>query len=434
MPARALKATLAIGLALLAGCSGYRYFDRSPTTELGGWTAQGGDVSRSFSGQTELAPPLVEVWRRDDGLCPWGVVASRGVLVFAGLNQLILGLDAATGELLWRWELRDNPNGPPQILGDKVYLSFDLPAYQVWCLDLATGARLWGRAPDEPPRALLAVEDGPWILSNRHLYQLSALEGELLDKIELPGRPLAGPPALWNEEPALLVKGAEGAGLWGPNLDEPLWYEGEPVAGPLIADEGVPVWIDRDGAGRRVDTISGDVISLGRPLSSPPAGLAAADAGVLSLARNGELARWYLDGDAEPQPLLPPGGVTLVPPLITGGYLWISRAENGLDCHALPPASAEPLWTWETDRAVLSTAVVGRLLVVTTAGGETVALAPAGDVPLVDEEPVVEELEGASDGDDGEEDDEEYAPFIDEPGRGSDNDPPADPPAVEVDG
>lgn len=432
MPARALKATLTVALVLLGGCSGYRYFDRSPTTNLGGWTAQGGDVLRSFSGQTELAPPLVEVWRRDDGLCPWGVVASRGVLVFAGLNQLVLGLDAATGELLWRWELRDNPNGPPQILGDKVYLSFDLPAYQVWCLDLATGARLWGRAPDEPPRALLAVEDGPWVLSNRHLYQLSALEGELLEKIELPGRPLAGPPALWNEEPALLVKGAEGAGLWGPNLDEPLWYEGEPVAGPLVTAEGVPVWIDRDGAGRRYDAASDAVVPLGLPLSSPPAGLAVADAGVLALARDGGLSHWYLDGES--QPLLPPGGVTLVPPLVTGGYLWISRAENGLDCHALAPASAEPLWTWETDRAVLSAAVVGGLLVVTTAGGETVALAPAGDVPLVDEEPVAEEPEGASDGDDDEEDDEEYAPFIDEPGGVIEDGQSADPPAVEVDG
>jgi outer membrane protein assembly factor BamB len=376
---------------VVAGCNGHRYDGLEPSSAFGGWTAAGGDLQRRNFSVEGPAPPLVESWRHEGIICPWGVVGNDGVIVLTGLNEQIIGLDAATGEELWSWEMTATPNGPPQIVGDRVYLSFDLPLAQVWCLDLSTGSRYWARAPEESPRHLVADPDGVWVVTSRELLRVSVREGELVERYELPGRPAAGPPVLLEGEPYLLLMGPEGGAFWSPSRSREWTFYDEPAAGPLLLDDGSTAWANRTGEGMAYDPATAQVVPFGRALGAPPAGLAADGLNVLALGRNGELQLWA--ALEEDRVLLPPDGVTLTPPLWAGDRVWISRAEGDLEAYSLSGGpGAELEYVWETERAVLSLARIDGMLVVTTAGGAVVALVH-GEPPA--EEPAGEDADTA---------------------------------------
>ncbi len=364
--------SLAVVALVLNGCSGHNFTGNAPTSNQGRWLGYGGGAERRFSADTAQQTPLVESWRWVSGVCPWGMTVHRGVAVYAGLQQGIFGLDAATGERIWSWTLPASPAAAPEISGDRVYLAVDLPLGEIWCLDLLDGARLWRRLLEELPRGLVADESGVWVLTTHYLYRFRALDGELLEEYELPGRPLAGPPALWVGEPVLLIKGLKGTGLWGPAWEEPVWFEGEPAVGPVVTEEGALAWLNRSGElGVYAGGEEGPLFYR-TPLTAPPAGIASAPEGLVLLGRDRSLV--IADIHGEMRPVLEPTAICLTPPVVTGGLVWIVEAEG--DISAVDLATGEEVYRHPTQKPVQGLVPLDGGLLVTTADGAGMLLVP----------------------------------------------------------
>ena len=377
---------------VIAGCSGHSFTGAAPTSNQGHWLGYGGGSERSFRAETVPDTPLVEAWRFESDLCPWGMVVTDGVAVYAGLQRGIFGLDAATGERLWSWTLPATPAAAPEIVGDAVYIALDLPLGEVWCLDLCDGTRRWRQLTDELPRALVADEEGVWVLSSRDLCRFRALDGEPVENHELPGRPLAGPPILWDGEPVLLVKGIEGTGLWSPAWEKTVWFDGEPAAGPVVTANGNLAWLDRDG-GLGVYARGEELRFYATPLTAPPAGMAGAPEGLVLLGRDRSLV--VADENGGMRPVLEPAAICLAPPVVTGGLVWIAEAEG--DLTAVDLASGEEVCRWATQKPVQGLTPSDGGLLVTTAEGVGMLLVSAPvevEVPVEGAVPESEEAEG----------------------------------------
>ncbi|MCK4594482.1 PQQ-binding-like beta-propeller repeat protein [bacterium] len=383
--------TLAIATLVLTGCSGHSFTGAAPTSNQGRWLGFGGGSERRFSTDTAPETPLVEAWRFESGVCPWGMTVHRGVAVYAGLQYGIFGLDAATGERIWSWTLPASPAAAPEIAGDHVYLAVDLPLGEIWCLDLLDGVRLWRRLLEELPQGLVADEGGVWVLTTHYLHRFRALDGELLEEHELPGRPLAGPLALWMGEPVLLMKGLKGTGLWGPAWEEPVWFEGEPAVGPVVTGEGVLAWLNRSGElGVYMGSEEGPLFYQ-TPLTAPPAGIASAPEGLVLLGRDRSLV--VADIHGEMRPVLEPTTICLTPPVVTGGLVWIVEAEG--DLSAVDLVTGEEVYRHPTDKPVQGLALLNGGLLVTTADGAGMLLVPApSEIDTPTEEAVDESTEG----------------------------------------
>ncbi len=364
---------LAIVALVLNGCSGHSFTGAAPTSNQGHWLGYGGGAERRFSANTAQETPLVEAWRWVSGVCPWGMTVHRGVAVYAGLQYGTFGLDAATGERIWSWTLPASPATAPEIAGDHVYLAVDLPLGEIWCLDLLNGARLWRRLLEELPRGLVADDGGVWVLTTRHLYRFHGLDGELIEVYELPGRPLAGPPVLWEGEPVLLLKGLKGAGLWGPVWEKPVWFEGEPAVGPVVTDVGALAWLNRSGElGVYAGGEEGPLFYR-TPLTAPPTGIASTPEGLVLLGRDRSLV--VADIHGEMRSVLEPTAICLTPPVVTGGLVWIVEAEG--DLSAVDLASGEEVYRHPTQKPVQGLVPLNGGLLVTTADGAGMLLITA---------------------------------------------------------
>ncbi|HUT98031.1 MAG TPA: PQQ-binding-like beta-propeller repeat protein [bacterium] len=336
---------------------------------------------------------MVEAWRFESDLCPWGMTVQDGVAVYAGLQHGIFGLDAATGEQLWSWTLPATPAAAPEIVGDAVYLALDLPLGEVWCLDLLDGTRRWRQLTDELPRALVADDGGVWVLSSRDLVRFRAIDGEPVEDHELPGRPLAGPPVLWDSEPVLMVKGLAGTGPWSPAWEKTVWFDGEPAAGPVVTAGDDLAWLDRNGELGVYARGEEEPRFYATPLTAPPAGMACTPEGLVLLGRDRSLAVAYDDG--EMRPVLEPAAICLAPPVVTGDLVWIAEAEG--DLIAVDLASGEEVYRWATEKPVQGLTPSDGGLLVTTADGVGMLLVPApvgAEVPVEEAVPVPEEGEG----------------------------------------
>jgi hypothetical protein len=392
MTRSALKAFVPTLLALaLAGCSGHSFTGAVPTSNQGHWLGYGGSSERRFHAETAPQTPLAEAWRFESDLCPWGMAVEGGVAVYAGLQHGVFGLDAATGERLWSWTLPATPAAAPEIAGDAVYLALDLPLGEVWCLNLADGTRRWRQLTDELPRALVADDAGVWVLSSRDLVRYRALDGEPEEPRELPGRPLAGPPVLWDGEPVILVKGIKGTGLWSPAWEKTLWFDGEPATGPVVTAGDDLAWLDRGGRLGVYARGEEEPRFYETPLTAPPAGMASAPEGLVLLGRDRSLV--VADENGALRPILEPAVICLTPPVVTGGLVWIAEAEG--DLVAVDLASGEEVYRWVTGKPVQGLTPLDGGLLVTTAGGVGMLLVPAPPETEVPIEGIVpESVEG----------------------------------------
>ncbi|MCD4733548.1 PQQ-like beta-propeller repeat protein [bacterium] len=320
--------TILLPLVLLAGCSGYTHF-ADPSGDGGDWLMSGGSVRRCNSASQKVAAPLVENWRYQAADLPWGMVASQGVAVYAGLSRGISGLDVETGEQLWQWSLPATPADAPAINQDSLYLAIDLPLTELWCLSLSDGSRCWRVLVEEShPRALLATDDGVWLLTNRALLRYHRDDGELLDEEEPPGRPLLSQLTLWNDEPILVFRGVRGSGLWSPEWDEPLWLSGEPAAGPLVTERGQLCWANRDGSLWLLESKEAEPRQILEAQNTPPAGIACQGDRIILLGRNGSLM--LVEPTGEATQLREAEAITLAPPLWLGELIWLIEAEGDL--------------------------------------------------------------------------------------------------------
>jgi outer membrane protein assembly factor BamB len=384
---RRLESLIPPVLALvLAGCSGHSFTGEPPTSNQGRWPGYGGGPERRFYAETAPETPLAEAWRFESDLCPWGMTVQGGIAVYAGLQHGVFGLDAVTGGRIWSWTLPASPAAAPEMAGDRVYLAVDLPLGEVWCLDLSDGTRLWRRLLEELPRGLVSDSEGVWVLTTRRLYRFRGLDGELVEDRELPGRPLAGPPALLGDGPVVLVKGLKGAALWSPAWEGPVWFEGEPSAGPIATEDGAAAWLNRSGELGVYARGMEEPLFYPTPLTAPPTGVAATPDGLVLLGRDRSLV--VADPGGGMRPVLESSAICLTPPVVTGGLVWIVEAEG--DLVAVDLASGEEVCRWKTEKPVQGLSPLDGGLLVTTADGVGMLLVP---VPVEVDLPVEETVE-----------------------------------------
>ncbi len=202
------------------------------------------DISESESpGESANGPK--QVWQfpnvHVDGSC---LVADGRLFVGSVMGDVYkdycaLGIDAATGNLLWRVPAPMPLPASPAGFGDRVFFGlgngkFDIdddhPAGAVWCLDAAEGKEIWHF---DTAGSMLATPgiSGDRVFANSrdgHCYCLSTDRGEPVWKVDL-ASPINASPVLAGEKVYVLtVSGllaclhqADGAELWRITLDVP---------------------------------------------------------------------------------------------------------------------------------------------------------------------------------------------------------------------
>ena len=131
------------------------------------------------------ARKLLWSYETGDGV-PNSVIVADGI-VYAGLHDndlnALTALKATNGELLWKFETADQKHSAPTVTSGVVYIgSAD---HHLYALDAATGELRW-RYETQGPVQSPTVADGVVYFgsSDHHLYVLDAVTGELLWRYE----------------------------------------------------------------------------------------------------------------------------------------------------------------------------------------------------------------------------------------------------------
>lgn len=246
------------------------------------WTFDG--TGRVFSyqpGMTVWSPPAL------------GVVEGRAVLALGGYDRFVWMLDAATGEVLWKYATGDGVYSAPVFFhdGERVLLLAASNDREVYALDAATGERRWS-TPLQEWRPTLggarlsapavgraggvdAVFVGAWVfdrslgesLQRASLTALDARTGKALWAAPLGDNALTAPTYAEVEGKGRLFIGSGDGNLHALDADTgaPLWkrteHDGVVSAPAVVAPaEGPPLVLlgSRYGEARALDARSGE--------------------------------------------------------------------------------------------------------------------------------------------------------------------------------
>jgi parallel beta-helix repeat protein len=91
-------------------------------------------------------------------------------------------LDAATGDRIWNYTTGSSVGSSPAVADGKVYVGSMSPDNNVYCLDAATGDRIWNYTTGDPVESSPAVVDGKVYVGSGddNVYCLDALTGALI--------------------------------------------------------------------------------------------------------------------------------------------------------------------------------------------------------------------------------------------------------------
>ncbi len=240
------------------------------------WTFEGlGRVLGYEPGMTVWSPPAL------------GVVEGRALLFVGGYDRLVWALDAATGEVQWKYATGDGVYAAPVLWhdGERVVVFAASNDRAVYALDAASGRRLWS-TPLEEYRATLggarltsacvgrvgevdAVFVGAWVhdrslgrsLQRGAVTALSAREGKALWTTALGDNEVTAPVCAWVDGAGRLFLGASDGNLHALDMETgaPLWKhtEHDGIKAP-------PAVVALDGGGTLVVTGSryGEVRAL----------------------------------------------------------------------------------------------------------------------------------------------------------------------------
>lgn len=188
-----------------------------------------------------------------DGSC---VVAGDRLFVGSVLGDVYhdffaLAVDAANGNVLWRTAApMPLPASPSYAAGrvffglgnGKVNLDAENPAGAVWCLDAASGERIWDFSMSGSVLASPVIAGGNVVACSRegHCYCLTQEKGNLIWNIDLASPIVASPVISGGKIYVLTVSGllaclkaGDGTELWRMNLDVP---DEDAYASPTLAD------------------------------------------------------------------------------------------------------------------------------------------------------------------------------------------------------
>lgn len=287
------------------------------------------EAPREFANQAEM-----ETWVAAQGFEPQihdqiikAVPATKKVA-----DDVVLCLDAATGETTWKFSVPGSPSGrgsssTPAVVDGRVYAAL---SENLYCVDAASGEEVW-RAPLEgrkgPASSPLVLGERVYLLQNR-LTAFDIASGEIAwENKEVRGSNSS--PAAWQD----LVLCNSSKGLYG-----------------IDAESGATLW-SVPGGGDGTPVVSGDTV-------------------VLSSRSEEENLIAYRLGEGEPQALWKHGFLSRrygSSPLIHDGHVY-HLGSNRHICIDLE--SGEILWDREASSSISSPiAADGKLLVYENRGG-----------------------------------------------------------------
>lgn len=293
-----------------------------------------------------------------------GPVVVDGVVYFVSDQESIArALDAATGGILWEYDVVDHVDDAVTVKDGLVYI----PADSAWCLDAGTGERVWAYKPPgyQKMNGTPAVVDGMACFTavteiiEVRVCMLDALTGQLLWSRDIDSY-TTGSVTIWNglvlvptyqgELHALDV--SDGSTVWTNDDSEGGYWD----SSPTVLD-GVIYIGGEDYCVHAVDAATGELIwetPIGGRVESTPAvhggrvfAGCAFPQGFTSMnaldAETGEIL-WTVAGEPHGSPAVADG-------LVFWGDYW-----TGL-IHAANAATGESVWTYQAARVLSSPAV-----------------------------------------------------------------------------
>lgn len=116
-----------------------------PARQDPGWPAYLGTPRHDPSAAERLNPDPRSLWKADVGRAVRGSPALGESIIAVGVaERLVVVLDRASGEAVWRHRVEGTIHGGPLIDGDRLYVATERsPAGRVYALRLKDGRRLW---------------------------------------------------------------------------------------------------------------------------------------------------------------------------------------------------------------------------------------------------------------------------------------------------
>ncbi len=195
-------------------------------------------------------------------------------------SDSLYALDAATGELIWKY-LVGTTDDAVTVKDGKLYTASD----SIWCLDALTGDRIWAFGEADQGGSTPVVSNGKvycgrhsMVAENSHVYCLDAGTGDELWSDSLSGITVSCM-TVWNDMvfvptfvgPLYALDILDGSVIW-TNIDSQNGYWD---SSPVVVDSMIYINGD-DGRTRAIDAITGITIwevdiSLGTYISATPA-------------------------------------------------------------------------------------------------------------------------------------------------------------------
>jgi len=294
-----------------------------------------------------------------------GPVVVDGVVYFTSDEESVArALDAATGEILWEYDVIDHVDDAATVKDGLVYV----PADSAWCLDASTGERVWAYKPQgyQKMNGTPAVVDGMACFTavievvDLRVCMLDALTGQLLWSRDIDAY-TTGSVTIWND---LVLVPTYGDDLYALDIEDgsTVWTNTDSEGGywdtsPTVKD-GVIYIGGEDYCVHAIDAATGGLIwetSIGGRVESTPAvndgrvfaGCAFPHSGTSMNAlsmEEGEIL-WTVPGEPHGSPAVADG-------LVFWGDYW-----TGL-IHAADQTTGESVWTYAAASVLSSPAVV----------------------------------------------------------------------------
>jgi len=194
-------------------------------------------------------------------------VVVNGVVYFVSDEQSVAyALDAATGDIIWQYDVVNHVDDAVTVYGDNVYLAAD----SAWCLDALTGDRIWAFKPSPSFKMNGTPALGNGIAyfsfapdySSLQVYALNAVSGEQIWCTDIPfystgcltlhGSRLYVPTHLGG---LYALDISDGSIIW-ENSDSPSGYWD---SSPVVVEDVIYI-CGNDGIARGIESVTGNTL------------------------------------------------------------------------------------------------------------------------------------------------------------------------------
>ena len=167
-----------------------------PARQDPGWTAYLGTARHDVSAAEQLNPDPRPLWKSDVGRAVRGSPALGETVIAVGLaERVVMLLDRASGQPVWRHRVDGTIHGGPLLDGDRLYVATErTPDGYVYALRLRDGRRMWRYRAGSVAAPLAVETDAVYAATEGGaVHRIEPESGRLRWKATLPGAVRAAP-------------------------------------------------------------------------------------------------------------------------------------------------------------------------------------------------------------------------------------------------